>query len=79
MHDTIAAIATAHGVGSIAIVRLSGEHSLNIALKLSKKQTLQPRYAALTSLHHENGTLIDEAIVNVPFSWCNEVKAVYLG
>lgn len=63
MHDTIAAIATAHGVGSIAIVRLSGEHSLNIALKLSKKQTLQPRYAALTSLHHENGTLIDEAIV----------------
>lgn len=63
MHDTIAAIATAHGVGSIAIVRLSGEQSLTIALKLSQRQTLQPRYATLTSLHHENGTLIDEAIV----------------
>jgi tRNA modification GTPase len=63
MHHTIAAIATAHGVGSIAIVRLSGEQSLSIALKLSQKQILQPRYATLTSLHHENGTLIDEAIV----------------
>lgn len=63
MHQTIAAIATAHGVGSIAIVRLSGGQSLSIALKLSQKNTLQPRYATLTSLHHENGTLIDEAIV----------------
>ena len=63
MNDTIAAIATAHGVGSIAIVRLSGEQSLTIALKLSQRQALQPRYATLTSLHHENGTLIDEAIV----------------
>ena len=63
MHQTIAAIATAHGVGSIAIVRLSGEEALPIALKLSQKQTLQPRYVTLTSLYHENGTLIDEAIV----------------
>ncbi|MFA6188866.1 MAG: tRNA uridine-5-carboxymethylaminomethyl(34) synthesis GTPase MnmE [Sulfuricurvum sp.] len=63
MNQTIAAIATAHGVGSIAIVRLSGAQSLWISLKLSQKQTLQPRYATLTSLHHDNGTLIDEAIV----------------
>jgi tRNA modification GTPase len=63
MHQTIAAIATAHGVGSIAIVRLSGEQSLSIALQLSQKHILQPRYATLTSLHHKNGTLIDEAIV----------------
>ncbi|MDP2076733.1 MAG: tRNA uridine-5-carboxymethylaminomethyl(34) synthesis GTPase MnmE [Sulfuricurvum sp.] len=63
MHHTIAAIATAHGVGSIAIVRLSGKQSLPIALKLSKKQILQPRYVTLTSLYQENGTLIDEAIL----------------
>lgn len=63
MHETIAAIATAHGVGSIAIVRLSGEQSLPIALTLSQKQTLEPRYATLTSLYHDSGTLIDEAIV----------------
>ncbi|EDP6017561.1 hypothetical protein FWB61_08210, partial [Campylobacter jejuni] len=34
MSDTIAAIATAHGVGSISIVRLSGERALEFALKL---------------------------------------------
>jgi tRNA modification GTPase len=63
MNDTSAAIATANGVGSISILRLSGEGSLKIALKLSKKTELQPRYATLTSLHHYDGTLIDEAIV----------------
>jgi len=63
MFDTIAAVATANGVGSISILRLSGEHSLEIALKLTRKQHLQPRYATLTSLHHNDGTLIDEAIV----------------
>ncbi len=63
MQDTIAAIATANGVGSISILRLSGDRSLEIALKLSRKIELQPRYATLTSLHHDDGTLIDEAIV----------------
>lgn len=63
MNETIAAIATANGVGSISILRLSGDRSLSIALKLSRKTELQPRYATLTSLHHNDGTLIDEAIL----------------
>lgn len=63
MNHTIVAIATAHGVGSIAIVRLSGRQSLPIALKLSQKKILEPRYATLTSLYHDSGALIDEAIV----------------
>lgn len=63
MNETIAAIATANGVGSISILRLSGGASYEIALKLTRKQHLQPRYATLTSLHHNDGTLIDEAIV----------------
>ena len=63
MSDTIAAIATANGIGSISILRLSGDRSLSIALKLTQKQHLQPRYATLTSLHQNDGTLIDEAIV----------------
>ncbi len=63
MSDTIAAIATANGIGSISILRLSGDRSLAIALKLTQKNQLQPRYATLTSLHHNDGTLIDEAIV----------------
>ena len=32
--DTIVAPATAHGVGSVAIVRLSGKNALKIAQKL---------------------------------------------
>ncbi|HZF70392.1 tRNA uridine-5-carboxymethylaminomethyl(34) synthesis GTPase MnmE [Sulfuricurvum sp.] len=63
MNDTIAAIATANGIGSISILRLSGERALTIALKLTRKSELQPRYATLTSLHHDDGTLIDESIV----------------
>lgn len=63
MNETIAAIATANGIGSISILRLSGERSYEIALKLTQKSQLQPRYATLTSLHHQDGTLIDEAIV----------------
>ena len=35
--DTIVAIATAHGIGSISIVRLSGENALQIALQIFKK------------------------------------------
>lgn len=63
MNETIAAIATANGIGSISILRLSGEYSYDIALKLTQKTSLQTRYATLTSLHHQDGTLIDEAIV----------------
>lgn len=63
MSDTIAAIATAHGVGSIAIIRLSGDKALPIALKLSKRTALTPRYATLSPLYETEGTLIDEAIL----------------
>ena len=63
MNDTIAAIATAHGIGSIAIVRLSGPQARPIALSLTGKSDLTPRYATLSPLHSPAGTLIDEAIV----------------
>ena len=63
MYHTIAAIATAHGIGSISIVRLSGNDALSIALKLSQKKELIPRYAALTPLYDSSELLIDEAIV----------------
>lgn len=61
--DTIAAIATAHGVGSIAIVRLSGSQSLEIASKIAFKAHFKPRYATLSSLYDIHNQLIDEAIV----------------
>ena len=61
--DTIAAIATAHGIGSISIIRVSGDKAKQIALKLSKKNNLTPRYATLSYLYREDGSIIDEAII----------------
>ena len=61
--DTIVAIATAHGIGSISIVRISGKQSLDIALHLSKLTTLTPRVATLSKLYDKKNELIDEAIL----------------
>ena len=73
--DTIAAIATAHGIGSISIIRVSGDKALQIALKLSKKDTITPRYATLSYLYKEDNTVIDEAIIlyfKAPHSFTGE-------
>ncbi|HEB8469748.1 TPA: tRNA uridine-5-carboxymethylaminomethyl(34) synthesis GTPase MnmE [Campylobacter jejuni] len=75
MSDTIAAIATAHGVGSISIVRLSGERALEFALKLSHKIKLIPRHATFTKLFNQNNEIIDEAIMiyfKTPYSFTGE-------
>jgi len=73
--DTITAIATAHGVGSIAIIRISGDNALDIAKKLTHKQQFTPRHATLCSIFDHNDELIDEAIVlyfKAPFSFTAE-------
>lgn len=62
MNDTIAAIATAHGIGSICIIRLSGDNALSLALKLTKFNNLTPRYATLSKLYFKD-EFIDEAIL----------------
>ncbi len=61
--DTIVAIATSFGTGSIAIVRVSGKKSLDIAKKLSKRELFKPRYATLSNLYDKNDELIDRAII----------------
>lgn len=63
INDTIAAIATANGIGSIAIIRLSGDKALDIAKTLSKKDNFSPRYATLTNIYDATNDLIDESIV----------------
>ncbi len=63
MTDTIAAIATANGIGSIAIVRISGDKALQIAKALTNKKDFHPRYATLTNIYNLQNELIDEAIV----------------
>ena len=72
---TIVAIATANGIGSISIVRLSGANALEIAEKISKKRNFQPRLATLTSLYSSNNEAIDEALIlyfKAPFSFTGE-------
>nr|WP_198305748.1 tRNA uridine-5-carboxymethylaminomethyl(34) synthesis GTPase MnmE [Arcobacter vandammei] len=73
--DTIVAIATANGIGSVSIVRVSGAKALEIAQKISKKSTINPRYVTLSYLHNINDELIDEALViyyKSPFSFTGE-------
>lgn len=61
--DTIVAIATANGVGSISIVRLSGVDALDIALQISKKSKLTSRVATLSKVYDSKNELIDEALL----------------
>ena len=61
--DTIVAIATANGIGSISIVRLSGTNALKIALLISQKENLTPRYATLSKLYDAKNEMIDEALL----------------
>ncbi len=73
--DTICAIATANGIGSIAIIRISGDKALSIATTLTKKEQFSPRYAHLSNVYNADDELIDEAIVlyfQAPFSFTAE-------
>ncbi len=63
MNDTIAAIATAHGVASISIIRLSGPEAASIARRIAPGATLTPRTAELRDLLDAGGTLIDRGLV----------------
>ncbi len=62
-NNSIAAIATAHGVSSISIIRVSGEAALDIAKKISHLESIKPRYAHLTSIYNSQNILIDQAIM----------------
>ena len=59
--DTIAAIATAPGVGGVGIIRISGNNALNICQQLTNK-TPQARRAQFSSFTFEE-KLIDEGII----------------
>lgn len=62
-NDTITAIATPTGVGGIAVIRISGPHAVQIALKhLSEARLLmQPRHATY-GLFRLNGDPLDEVV-----------------
>jgi tRNA modification GTPase len=61
--STIAAIATAHGIGSISIIRLSGDKAYEIACQLTRRKAFALRHATLATLYDHEDQLLDEAIV----------------
>lgn len=86
LNDTIAAISTARGVGAIAIVRLSGKESVQIADKIfrgkRKLQNDEHAHAAFGKIIHRKNDdavnkveVLDEVIVtrfNAPHSFTGE-------
>ncbi len=60
--DTIAAIATPHGIGGIGVIRLSGLQAKSIAEKIIKK-TIQPKHILFSSFYDQQNQIIDHGIV----------------
>ncbi len=68
MNDTICAIATAQGVGAIAIIRVSGEESTTIVNKIFKGKDLTQVASHTINYGHiinEKGEAVDEVLVSV--------------
>ena len=71
-NDTIAALATPHGPGAIAVIRLSGDKAIAIVEKVFKTKTLKPKLLAnkLSHTAHfglivEDGVIVDEVLVTI--------------
>jgi tRNA modification GTPase len=60
--DTIAALATAPGVGAIAVIRLTGPKARAIARDLTGRDP-QPRVAELRTLRDASGAILDRGLV----------------
>lgn len=79
--STICAVATAPGVGGIAVIRISGNEALSIALRLFQTkgrnlniESIRPRHAYYGEVWHE-GELVDELILTyfqAPHSFTGE-------
>lgn len=71
MDDTICAISTSQGVGAIAIIRVSGEESLEIVNKIFKGKDLTKVESHTINYGHiidKKGNTIDEVLVSVMLS-----------
>ncbi|MGC4035714.1 MAG: tRNA uridine-5-carboxymethylaminomethyl(34) synthesis GTPase MnmE [Chitinophagaceae bacterium] len=65
--DTIVALATAPGIGAIAVIRLSGTQSFTIANELfpSKNLLQQPSHTLHVGALKENSITIDEVVISL--------------
>ncbi len=71
-NDTIAALATPHGFGAIAVIRLSGKDAILVTEKVFKTKTLKAKvlhskasHSAHFGLIVENDVIIDEVLVTI--------------
>jgi tRNA modification GTPase len=71
-NDTIAALATPHGFGAIAVIRLSGRHAISITEKVFYTKNLKQKslvnkvsHTAHFGLIYENENIIDEVLVTI--------------
>ena len=67
MNDTICAIATSQGVGAIAIIRVSGDESIEIVNKIFQGKDLTKVDSHTINYGHiiDSGEVIDEVLVSV--------------
>lgn len=76
--STIAAISTPHGSGAIAIIRMSGHESLDIASKVwhgKDPHLITPRHATLGYILDNTGDLLDQVLLttfHAPASFTGE-------
>ncbi len=66
-NDTIVALATANGVGAIAVIRISGPEAIAIASTVFKGKNLidVPTHTVHFGLIHRNGEPIDEVVATI--------------
>lgn len=67
--DTVAAIATAPGVGAVSLIRVSGPEAIQISAKALRcrggLESQPERYAVLAKVINANGDVVDEVLATV--------------
>jgi len=74
--DTIVALATPHGVGALAVIRVSGRDLISFLSKLTGGIEIVPRYVTYTPIYsHLSGELLDNCVITYfksPHSYTGE-------
>ena len=64
--DTIAALATPHGAGAIAVIRLSGKNAISIVEKVFKTRSLKSKNLASKASHTAHfGLIVENEVIIV--------------
>ena len=61
--ETIFALSTPYGRSAIAVIRLSGTNSLNVAKKLTKKRKFSNRTASFVTFFDHKDSIIDRGLI----------------